>query len=346
MSDPQPTATPPAPPSPGGDPTPPAPPSPGGDLTPPTPPSPGGDPTAPVPASPGAPAAGQPTPKPPALRHLESIPGAGWRDGVWMSASHFAVAGDEGVWAYDVTQPEPRGAQLGTSGDVTALAFVPGARMLAIGDRDGQVHSIGLGSGRSGIHFDAGRFPVLQLSADAGGRWLAAVSDDGVTVADLASGTEWRLAEQRGAVAWLGDGVFATVGRGGLEVWFCETRGRVASMPANGQVRALEYLAAPGMLAAALADGRVAFWAMEDDPPSARGAIRDPGGAPALAVAPDGRTLATGSAAGIRVWNDFPPEPPPAVDAGAAVRSIRFSPDGQRLAAITTAGISLFAVEG
>jgi len=305
-----------------------------------------------TPAAPDAPptlpaAAGEPTPKPPALRHLETIPGSGWRDGAWMSSSHFAVAGDEGVWAYDVTQPEPRRAPVGTSGDVTALAFAPGRRTLVIGDRDGQVHSVGLGSGHSGFHFDAGTAPVTRLAAEAGGRWLAAASDEAVTIADLAAGTEWRLTEQRRAVAWLGDGVFAALGRGGVEVWLCETRGRVASMPAPGEVRSLEYLAAPSMLAAGLADGQVAFWGMMDDPPAARGTLRDPGGgAAALAVAPDGRTLATGSAAGIRVWNDFTPEPPPAMDAGGAVLALRFAPDGQRLAAITTAGIAIFAVGG
>jgi WD40 repeat protein len=302
------------------------------------------EPSAPPPIPTTSPA--QPTPAPPVLRHLETIPGAGWRDGAWMSSSHFAVAGDEGVWAYDVTQPEPRRAPVGTSGDVTALVLVAARRTLVIGDRDGQVHSVGIGSGRSGFHFDAGTAPVTRLTAEAGGRGLAAASDEAVTVADLAAGTEWRLAEQRRAVAWLGDGVFAALGRGGVEVWLCETRGRVASMPADGEVRTLEYLAAPSMLAAGLADGRVAFWAMMDDPPSARGAIREPGGAAALAVAPDGRTLATGSAAGIRVWNDFAPEPPPAMDAGGAVLALRFAPDGQRLAAITTAGIAVFAVGG
>jgi hypothetical protein len=296
------------------------------------------------PATP-APEAAAPAPSAPTLRRLEVIHEPGWRDGAWMSPSHFAVAGDEGVWAYDVTQPEPRRAQVGTSGDVTALAYVPARRSLVIGDRDGQVHSIGFGSGRSGFHVDAGRSPILQLAADASGRWLAAASADGVTIADLVTGGHWRLGEQRRAVAWLGEGVFATVGRGGVEVWLCDTRGRVASMPVGGEVIALDYLAAPGMLAAAFANGEVGFWAMEDDPPAARGTLRDPGLA-ALAVAADGKTLATGSAAGVRLWSDFTPEPPPAADAGGAVRALRFAPDGKRLAAITSIGITLFAVEG
>ena len=125
-------------------------------------------PTVTVPNPPAAtpPAASQPAAKPPALKLLESIPEPGWRDGVWMSSSHFAVAGDEGVWAYDVTQPEPRRGQLGTSGDVTALAFIPAARSLVLGDRDGQVHSIELGSGRAGFHLGMNGGPIVQLAAD------------------------------------------------------------------------------------------------------------------------------------------------------------------------------------
>src|SRR3954467_14102910 len=105
-----------------------------------TPSEPSAPPTIPA-ASPA-----QPTPAPPALRHLETIPGAGWRDGAWMSSSHFAVAGDAGVWPYAATAPEPRRAPVGTSGDGTALAFVAARRTLVIGDRDGQVHSVGMGS--------------------------------------------------------------------------------------------------------------------------------------------------------------------------------------------------------
>jgi WD40 repeat protein len=296
-------------------------------------------------SAPNPSAAGQPAAKAPTLRHLESIPEPGWRDGVWMSSSHFAVAGDEGVWAYDVTQAEPRRGQLGTSGDVTALAFVPARRSLVLGDRDGQVHSIGFGSGRSGFHVDAGNSPILQLAADAGGRWVGAASEECVAVTDLVTGVEWRLAEQRRAVAWLGEGVLATVGREAIEIWFCETRGRVATLAANAaQAVALEYLSAPGFLAAGFSNGEVGFWAMEDDPPSSRGVIREPGGLAALTVGPDGKTLATASGDAVRLWNDFSPEPPPAVDAGAAVRALRFSPDGQRLAAVTETGIAIFAI--
>jgi WD40 repeat protein len=288
------------------------------------------------------------TASPATLRLVQNIPEPGWRDGTWMSSSHFAVAGDEGVWAYDVTQHEPRRGQLGTSGDVTALVFVPATRTLALGDRDGQVHSNELGSGRAGFHADTGLGAIRALAADPAGRRIAAAGDAGVCIIDLATGHEWRLGEQRRAAAWLGDGVFATLGQGGVEVWDCETRGRVVSIPGNaGLVVALEYLAAPQIIAAALSNGEVAFWSMAEDPPQPRGVIRQPDGLSALAIAPDGLTLATASPAGaVRLWRDFAPEPPPAVDAGSPVLALRFAADGQRLAAVTRAGISLFAMEG
>jgi len=285
---------------------------------------------------------------PATLQLVQNIPEPGWRDGTWMSPSHFAVAGDDGVWAYDVTQRQPRRGQIGTSGDVTALAFVPATRTLALGDRDGQVHSTELGSGRAGFHADTGLGAIRTIAADPAGRRIAAASDTAVCIVDLATGYEWHLGEQRRAAAWLGDGVFATLGQGGLEVWDCETRGRVVSIPGNaGVVVTLDWLPAPQIIAAGLQTGEVAFWSMAEDPPVSRGAIRQPDGLSALAVAPDGTTLATASPAGaIRLWRDFSPEAPPPVDAGAPVLALRFAADGQRLAAVTTAGISLFAMDG
>jgi WD40 repeat protein len=265
-----------------------------------------------------------------------------------MSPNHFAVAGDEGVWAYDVSHHEPRRGPVGTSTDITALAFVPGRRTLALGDADGQVHSLEMGSGRSGFHVDVGIGAIRTLVADPAGRRVAAVSDAAVCVVDLTTRYEWQMGEQRRAAAWLGDGVLAMLGRDGLEVWDCETRGRVVSIPGNASlVVALEYLGAPQAVAAGLSNGEVAFWSMAEDPPQPRGAIRHPDGLSALTVAPDGSTLATASPTGaVRVWRDFSPEPPPAVEASGKVLALRFAADGQRLAAVTTAGISLFALQG
>ncbi|HEX6746790.1 MAG TPA: hypothetical protein VF092_05790 [Longimicrobium sp.] len=314
MSDPQPTATPPAPP-----------PS-SSSTTPSTPPA-------------------QPVEKPPTLRLLEAIAEAGCRDGVWMSPTHFAVCSGEGVGLYDVSQAEPRRAPLGTSGDVTALAYIPATRTLILGDESGQVHSKEMGSGRSGFHVGLNRGAITRLAADASGRRIAAASASDVAVVDLVTNAEWHLPEQRQAVAWLGDGVFATVGREALEVWFCDTRDRVATLAANvAAARTLEYLAAPGMLSAGFGNGEVGFWAMQDDPPTQRGVIRDPGGLSGLAINPDGKTLATGSAEGVRLWNDFA-APPPATDAGGAIRALRYSADGTRLAAVTDHGLAIFAVE-
>lgn len=287
------------------------------------------------------------SPAPATLQLVQNIAEAGWRDGVWMSSSHFAVAGDAGVWAYDVTQREPRRGPLGTSTDITALAFVQSRRTLVLGDRDGIVHSNELGSGRSGFHADVGIGAIRALVADPGGRRVAAVSDAAVCVVDLTTGYEWQMGDQGRAAAWLGDGVLATLGRDGLEVWDCETRGRVVSIPGNtAMVVALEYLAVPQIVAAGLSSGEVAFWSLAEDPPQSRGAIRQPDGLSALAVRRDGTILATAAPTGaVRVWSDFSPEPPPAAEASGKVLALRFAADGQRLAAVTPAGISLFALQ-
>jgi len=289
--------------------------------------------------------AGPPAPKPVILLHVESIPEPGLRDGVWMSPNHFAVAGEAGVGMYDVSLAEPRRGPLGTSDDVTALAWIPATRSLVLGDTGGEVHSNEL-SGRSGLHTAENRDRITALEADMAGKRILSVSEMDVVVIDRSTGGEWRLDEQYRAATWLGDGVFATVGDRDVEVWFYETRGQVARLDAPAaRVRALEYLARPGLLAIGLRDGEVAFWSLAEDPPQSRGAIRQPDGLAALTVAPDDMTLATASdSGGIRVWRDFSPEPPAAVDAGAPVLALRFSPDGTRLAAVTAEGVVLYAV--
>jgi WD40 repeat protein len=262
-----------------------------------------------------------------------------------MSSSHFAAAGEEGVGLYDLSQGEPRRAPLGTRGGVTALAYLPATRTLVLGDDGGEVRSNEF-SGCAGFFVNENRDRITALVADPVGGRILSVSERDVCVIDP-DGPEWLLDQQHRAAAWLGDGVLATVGTAGVEVWLCETRGRVATVEAPAaSVRVLEYLARPQLLAIGLESGEVAFWSLVDDPPVSRGSIHQPGGLSALAVAPDEMTLATATAAGeVRVWRDFGPEAPPAADAGGAVRALRFSPDGRRLAAVTARGIALFAVE-
>jgi WD40 repeat protein len=296
----------------------------------------------PQPAPAAAPA---PAVKPVVLQHLESVPEPGLRDGVWMSATHFAAAGEEGVGVYDLSQAEPRRAPLGTSTDVTAMAWVPATRTLVLGDSGGEVHSNEF-SGRAGWHVSVNRGRITSLVAEPAGKRILAVSEMDLCVIDRSTGGEWRLDEQYRAAAWLCDGVFATVGDQDVEVWFCESRGRVARIAAPASsIRALDYLANPQFLVIGLRGGEVSVWSLADDPPQQRGAIRQPDGLSALAVGPDGMTLATASTGGaVRVWRDFTPEPPPAADAAAAVLALRFSPDGRHLAAVTADGIALFAV--
>lgn len=303
-----------------------------------------GSPAVPVADPMFAPPSGPPAPKPVSLRHMESIAEVGLHDGVWMSATHFAAAGEAGVGIYDLSQAEPRRAPLGTRDDVTALAWVARSRALILGDAGGEVRSNEF-SGRAGFFVNANRDRIVSLVDDPESRKLLSCSERDVCVIDP-DGPEWLLDGQSRAATWLGEGVFATVGPREVEIWLCETRGKVATVDAPAaSVCALEYLAAPQLLAIGLTIGEVAFWSLVDDPPVARGAIRQPDGLTAFAVAPDEMTLATGTAMGaVRVWRDFAPEPPRPTDAGAAVRVLRFSPDGTRLAAVTADGIMLYAV--
>ena len=135
----------------------------------------------------------QPSAPPAAPRHINTVDEAEGRDGAWLSATHFAVASPVGVGLYDLSQAEPRRAPLGTSDDVTALAFVAARRSLVLGDRDGQVHSNELGSGRAGFHVGLNRGAIVHLATD--GRHVSAASEVDVAVTDLVTRSEWHLPE-------------------------------------------------------------------------------------------------------------------------------------------------------
>lgn len=145
-----------------------------------------------------------------------------------------------------------------------------------------------------------------------------------------------------GPAALAPDGVTLTLGGedGQVVVWNVVTGDRLHTLRGHtGPVTALAFSPVSGLLASAGADSAIRLWDVETGTE-----LGSPGGAPApattLAFAPDGKRLAAGTGAQVRVWEiardggalavtDRDPLP---VDWGAASAALVFSPDGLFLA--------------
>lgn len=125
-----------------------------------------------------------------------------------------------------------------------------------------------------------------------------------------------------------------------VRLWNVATGAELASLSANRQVRCMEFSPNGKRLAVGDGDGNVTLWDLAAREPRFFQAHQFP--VLAVAFAPDGQTLATGSSElnSIRLWDVRTATPQSRIFSGQVgdVWSLAFSPDGKRLASGTRDG--------
>lgn len=211
------------------------------------------------------------------------------------------AARDRSVRLWDTGSWSERAVLAGHDGTVYAVEFAPDGKQLATGDQKGttRLWDVATTEPVASLSGHEGRIFRVAFAPD-GGR-LATASEDATTrVWDIASGTA--IATMRhpfrvNSVAFLGDGdgVATASGDGVLRIWDAERGTETTRM--RGHAEAIWSLAAvPGTarVATGSADGTAREWDV-DCAIAVRG--RCAGRVLAAAFAPDGRTVAAGTAA-------------------------------------------------
>ena len=228
-----------------------------------------------------------------------------------------------------------------TDGEVKTLAFSPDGRTLAAATANGSLTLWDVDS-RSLLHgpLSAGHgYLLVGIGFSADGATLAASSEDGVQVWDVATGTG------RGEIAWGGmhdlafsaDGAMIASTRlflGGAEVWDVATRTSIATIDGTPPINDLSVALSPDgrTLAVGGFGSVVRLWDVRS-----RKLIREldqgANGAFTLEFSPDGRTLAiSGFEPVASLWDvGTGAQIGPQLTAGDRRTMIDLSPDGRRL---------------
>ncbi|WP_324785171.1 toll/interleukin-1 receptor domain-containing protein [Streptomyces sp. H51] len=280
------------------------------------------------------------------------------RAAAYSSRGLLAVAGD-GVRLSDPARGTPPVSVDPVRHPVTAVAFSPDGRLLALGGAHGEVRLLDVTDARSPRTLAVpsavpGRGQVLVLVLTSGGR-LVAMTDKGGLVLDVQDPARPKFLGSLPAAAVAasprGDLIATRVrGEERLRLWTLSRSARLrpvaafTALPggAVGEPRQIAFSPNGRLLAVAGDDSRVSLWDIADpDRPVARPELyaQTRFGVLAVAFSPDATTLAAGDSDGtVGLWDVSDPLRP---RSGArlsghptAVGGLSFSPDGSTVAAV------------
>ncbi|MFG3548331.1 TIR domain-containing protein [Streptomyces sp. NPDC047725] len=274
------------------------------------------------------------------------------------SSRGLLVVADRSVRLFDARRPDPPVTLDVGKRRVTAAAFSPDGRLLALGSADGRTDLLEMTDGgrprrAATVPGPAGGTEILTLVLTSGGR-LVVMTVKGGAILDVRDPTRPRTVAglSEASVAASPDGDLLATARADGRLWLWDLSG-------GGRPRQVAALTAPPgstertpqraafspdgqTLAVAGKDSRVRLWDVTAPArPVARPELyaqsRD--GLRTVAFSPDATTLAAGDGDGtIALWDvSDPPRPRPGARLTghtATVRTLAFSPDGHTLASV------------
>jgi WD40 repeat protein/serine/threonine protein kinase len=191
-------------------------------------------------------------------------------------------------------------------------AFSPGGEMLALGEETGTVYLWDVVRGTRVSVLEAGRMPMC-LAFSPNGKILAAGLDEDVRLWDLSRGEQILLLTNH--TAWVGSLAFSFDGKtlavgcgdGTIALWDFATAREIRTLAVHSTwIPALAFSSDGKMLASASADHSAILWDVATGQGTTlHGHLNE---VHAIAIAPDGRTVATGTKKDgiVRLWSTTP----------------------------------------
>jgi serine/threonine-protein kinase len=257
----------------------------------------------------------------------------------FSSLGRLATAGNSGIVYLWDPSTGARQATLTTASPVTATAFSPDGKTLAVGDRAGQIDLWDLTSQPPAALDDPQGAQVEAVAFSPAGKILATGDSAGITYLwDAATGKQLAALPDPGSkgvntLAFSPDGSTLAAGdyNGTAYLWQVSTGARLHAFPMPSDVLAVAFSPDGSTLAAGDYNGTAYLWQVSTGRVVAR--LSAPGAIEALAFNPDGRTLATGDENGnTYLWQLSDDRQVQILPSTGVVWAVGFNPTGTQLA--------------